>query len=301
MMFLKNSGIYFIFLLMIIFNISCNQNLVSDAGWELVGSGFNFPEGPAWDMKETLYVSNCYGDWMAKVQHGRIDTFVTASDTTFQKTNGLYVGKQGDLFACDFGQGSIVQISPTGKFSTLMSGYKGELFNRPNDLVLDQDGNIFFTDPKSYGVDKEDGRVFYYDVASGNLTLAADSLAFPNGIGISPVDGHLYVCESAKNRIIRFERSEPGILKNKHEFIRLPGGDPDGIDFDMKGNMYVAHFGTGTVFIISPKGEILKTIKTPGMKPTNLEFGGTGLKTLYLTEVETNSLYKIAVKYAGFK
>lgn len=298
---LKIYGIYFLLLEALFFNYSCNQALVSDSGWQLVGSGFNFPEGPAWDGKETLYVSNCYGGWIARISNGKVDTLALASDTTFQKTNGLAVGKDGAIFACEYGSGAILQISPSGKVGNLVSGYNGEPFHRPNDLELDQKGNFFFTDPNSYGIEKNDGRIFYYNMSTTDLILAADSLAFPNGIAISPIDGKLYVCESANNQIIRFKRAEPGILKNKEIFIVLPGGDPDGIDFDVKGNLYVAHFGGGAVYIVSPKGQILEQIKTPGIKPTNLEFGDTDLKTLYLSEVETNSLYKIRVKYPGFK
>ena len=298
---LKICGICILLTGAILFNYSCNQALVSDSGWQLVGSGFSFPEGPAWDGKETLYVSNCYGGWIAKINNSKIDTLATASDSTFQKTNGLAIGKDGDIFACEYGFGAILQINPWGRVSVLVSGYGDKPFHRPNDLVIDRKGNIFFTDPNSYGKEKNDGRIFYYDRNTHDLILAADSLAFPNGVAISPINGKLYVCESAKKQISRFEITEQSILKNKEVFIVLPGGDPDGINFDVKGNLYVAHFGEGTVYIISSEGQILEQIKTPGIKPTNLEFGDADLKTLYLTEVETNSLFKIRVKYPGFK
>ncbi len=285
---------------MILCSSSCNQSPLSDTSWELVGSGFNFPEGPAWDAKGTIYISNCYGGWIAKIQERHVDTLTVSSDTTFQKTNGLTVDRDGNIIACDFGAGSIMKITPSGKASVFISGYKGERFNRPNDLEFDQNGKLYFTDPNSYGKEKTDGRLFYFDMNSGDLILAADSLAFPNGVAISPIDGKLYVCESAKNQIIRFDRTEQGFLSNKEIFIALPGGDPDGIDFDVKGNLYIAHFGGGAVYIISPIGKQIARINTPGKKPTNLEFGDVDFKTLYLTEVETNSLYKIRAKNPGF-
>ncbi len=297
----KTLSIFLLLLGFIPFTTSCNQSLLNDTGWQLVGSGLNFPEGPAWDAKGTLYVSNCYGGWLAKFHNRQIDTLAVSTDTTFQKTNGLRVGKDGTIIACDFGAGVILQISPSGKASVLISGYNGERFHRPNDLEIDQKGNLYFTDPNSYGKEKTDGRLFYFNMSTKDLILAADSLAFPNGVAISPTDGKLYVCESAKNQINRFDRTEQGLLSNKEVFIDLPGGDPDGIDFDVKGNLYVAHFGGGAVYVISPSGKIITRIDTPGKKPTNLEFGDADLKTLYLTEVETNSLYKIRVKYPGLK
>ena len=280
---------------------SCNSQPVQKEEWILVGDGFQFPEGPAWDAQGNLYVSNCNSNWIAKIGEAGIDTFLLASDTTFGKTNGLKVRKSGSILACDFGRGAILEISPTGDSHVLIPGYQEQPFNRPNDIIVTGAGKIYFTDPKSYGAEKTDGRLFYYDPAADEVQLVAESLAFPNGLGISPVDHKLYVCESARDRILRFNIEENGTLANKQTFIELPGGDPDGIEFDVKGNLYVAHFGSGTVFVISPDGEILQKIKAPGKKPSNLEFGGADLKTLYLTEDETNSVYKIQVKYPGQK
>jgi gluconolactonase len=139
------------------------------------------------------------------------------------------------------------------------------------------------------------------DAGTKVVKLMADSLAFPNGINISPLNGKLYVCESAKQKIIRFDITVDGKIINKEDFIELPDGDPDGIDFDINGNLYVAHFGGKAVYIFSPEGKLQQKIETPGSKPTNLEFGDGDFKTLYLTEVETNSLYKIRTKFPGKK
>jgi gluconolactonase len=288
-----------LFVLILVF-ASCNNSIFIDSEWQLVSSGFEFPEGPTWDSNGTLYVSNCYGNWIAKITENKIDTLVYKSDSTFQNTNGLYVA-DNSIFACDFGLGKILKISANGDVTELISGYDGVKFNRPNDLIVLNNGNIYFTDPKSYGKNKLDGRLFFYNSSEAKLYLAEDSLAFPNGIAISPIDKKLYVCESAKNQIVRFVIDENGYPYKKQKFVELPDGDPDGMDFDVEGNMYVAHFGTGTVFVISPNTTIIEKIKTPGLKPSNLEFGGDDLKTLYLTEDETNSVYKIRVRIPGYK
>ncbi len=280
---------------------SCQSTPIEEKEWTLVADGFSFPEGPAWDGKNTLYVSNCYGDWLAKIKDDRVDTLRITSDSSFKQTNGLIVDARGHIMACDFGLGAILKISPDGAVERIINGYKGQRFNRPNDLTLTKDGNLYFSDPKSYGKDKADGRVFYYDFNSQELWLAADSLHFPNGMAISPLDGRLYVSESARERVLRFTRTKDGTLTEQEVFIELPGGDPDGLDFDVEGNLYVPHFGSGTLFVISPSGKIIQQIKTPGKKPSNIEFAASALKTLYLTEDETNGVYKIEVNVKGFR
>lgn len=288
-----------IFLILFLFIISCTSTKIEFSEWELVADGQLFPEGITWDNNGSLYSSNCHGDWITKISGEIVDTFLLATDSTFSKTNGMIALKDGSLIACDYGNGTIIKITKEGKVEKIITGYLEIPFNRPNDLTIDKKGNIYFTDPKSYSSDKLDGRVFYYNSELKNVMLVQDSLAFPNGIGISPVDGKLYVCESAKNRILSFNIGSDGTISHKNVFIELPGGDPDGFNFDVNGNMYVAHFGSGTLFIINPNGKILNKIKTPGKKPSNVEFAGMDRKTLYLTEDETNSIYKMKVNISG--
>ena len=269
--------------------------------WVKVADGLNFPEGPAYDGKSSIYLSNCYGGWITKYTEGVKDTFVSKFDDSLliEKTNGLAYGNDNCLYACEYGKGTILKINKDKQIEVYSKGYKGEKFNRPNDLTFDKNGNLFFTDPKSYDKNILDGRVFLVDAKTKEVILLEDSLAFPNGINISPIDGKLYVCESAKQKIVRYTITKENKLVDKQDFVEIPGGDPDGIEFDVNGNLYAAHFGGKAVYIFSPEGKLLQKIETPGSKPTNLEFGDEDYRTLYLTEVETNALYKIRTHFAG--
>ncbi len=274
--------------------------MAETAAWEKIVGGLNFPEGPAWDGKSTLYFSNCYGGWITKWINGRADTFLTASSSpfTFDKTNGMTF-HEGHLFACDFGKGAILKFSLEGATEIYAQGFEGKTFNRPNDLAFDGAGNLYFTDPKTYSRKILDGRIFRIRARDKTVEMLADSLGFPNGIAFSRNKKKLYVCESAFERVLSFEVEPGGRLSNKKTFITLPGGDPDGIECDREGNLYVAHFGGGAVYVIAPDGTIRQQITAPGMKPTNLEFGGKNLSTLFLTEVETNAVYQRQVGYDG--
>jgi gluconolactonase len=274
-----------------------SQIIDTTKGWVKVAGGLNFPEGPAYDENSSLYFSNCYGGWIGKINltDGTLDTFIIKSSSriNISKTNGLAYDKDNFLYVCEYGYGQILRIDKKGKAEVFANGFKGERFNRPNDIVIDAEGNLFFTDPKNYNKDSLDGRIFFINRSSGKIKLVAEGLAFPNGINISPVDHKLYVCESAKHKIIRFDIAKDYQLINEEDFVQLPGGDPDGIEFDNKGNLFAAHYGGKAVYVFSPEGKLLQKVETPGSKPTNLEFGGKDFKTLYLTEVETNSIYKI--------
>lgn len=299
---MQRLSIFLTVIILTIFSITIGaQTLISNSDWKFVADDFNFPEGPAWHKSGVLYLSNCYGGWITKISNNKIDTLAYATDTTFTKTNGIIVAESGELYACEYGEGKILQITPEGKVSTLINGYEGKFFNRPNDITFDEKGNLYFSDPKEYVKENPKGRIFYYNFLDKKLKLVAENLDFPNGLGISPITKKIYVSESGRNRILEFEVTESGNLTNRKTFINLAGGDPDGIEFDIEGNLYVPHFGTGTLFIVSPKGKILQEVKTPGNKPSNIEFGDEDLKTLYLTEDETNSVYKIRTTNPGYK
>lgn len=290
-----------LFISLILNNETISQIVDSTQKWIKVVDGLNFPEGPAYDGKSSIFLSNCYGGWIAKVSDNIVDTFSikTENQLSIEKTNGTTYGKDGYLYVCEYGKGRIFRIDENAKIEIYSNGYNGEYFNRPNDLIFDVNGNLFFTDPKSYDKNILDGRIFFVDAKTKEVILLDDSLAFPNGVNISPIDGKLYVCESVFNRILRYEITSDNKIINKEVFAIIPGGDPDGIEFDVNGNLYVAHFGGKAVYVFSLEGKLIQKIETPGSKPTNLEFGDEDYQTLYLTEVETNSLYKIRTKHPG--
>lgn len=299
----KFSILVLMFLLNIVSDSTYSQIIDVNEKWIKVADELNFPEGPAFDGKSSIYLSNCYGGWITRYSEGVKDTFISKADDSLliEKTNGLTFGLDGNLYICEYGKGKILRISSDYNIDVYAEGYKGEKFSRPNDLTFDEDGNLFFTDPNSYDKNILDGRIFLVEAKTKKVILLEDSIAFPNGINISPIDHKLYVGESVFNRILRYDIIKDNRLSNKEVFAVIPGGDPDGIEFDVEGNLYVAHFGGKAVYIFSPEGKLLQKIETPGGKPTNIEFGDVDYKTLYLTEVETNSLYKIRTKSPGKK
>ncbi len=268
-----------------------------------VVDGLQFPEGPAWDGQNYIYVSNCYGNWVTRISESASDTFVIKPTlpVTFEKTNGMVVNKDNCIYACDYGKGAIIKFSQSGNCEIVADGYLGKKFNRPNDLAFDKKGNLYFTDPKSYDKNNPDGVIYKVNIKTKEVTPAFSGVCFPNGIAFSKNGKYLFVCESAKERVLKFRIKKDGSLSEPKEFVHLPGGDPDGIALDVEGNLFVAHFGGQGIVIVNPDGSIKEKLPTPGKKPSNVEFAGKDMKTLYITEDETNAVYKLRVNIAGAK
>lgn len=274
-----------------------------NAEFTKVADGLNFPEGIIFDYNNNIYFSSVYGGWIGKVTNEKLDTLTSFPTKPYDitKTNGLAINSNGTIYGCEHGKGSIFTYSTDGKCDSFIIGYNGKKFNRPNDICFTPDGNIYFTDPNSYDVNKLDGIVYYIDVNKKEVKPAFEGLGFPNGIAVGPCKKFLFVCESAKQRVLRFKINPDNTLSDSTVVVNLPGGDPDGIAFDTEGNLYIAHFGASEIVVVNPNNEIIRRIKTPGKKPSNIEFAGKDLKTIYITEDETNSIYKFNNNISGFK
>ncbi len=296
---MKNTFLF----LFICFSISAQNIIIENIEFKTEATKLSFPEGIIYDYDETIYFSNCYSNWIGKLNKNGLDTLLIKPTTPvdFGKTNGLAIYSDKNLYACDYGIGAILKISNEGYCDTFITGYNGQKFNRPNDITFTPDGNMYFTDPKSYDKNVLDGVIYFIDMKTKEIKPAFSGLGFPNGIAIGPCKKYLYVSESAKNRVLRFKILEDGTITDSTEIVHLPGGDPDGLAFDSMGNLYIAHFGGGKIVVVSPNKDIIKTIKTPGKKPSNLEFAGDNLKTIYITEDETNCVYSMQTEIAGLK
>jgi len=202
----------------------------------------------------------------------------------------------------------IIALDPKTKESiVLIDTYKENRFNGPDDLIEDSEGNIYFSDPWGTSVSNPTGGV-YRVIGSGlsrKTVKILDNLAFPDGILISPDESYIYVGELGTNRIIRAFLIDGGrdtLFPHVLLYFDSAGG-PDGMAMDVKGNLYVAHWGSGTVYVVEPqKGQIIEKIVIPdpeGLNTTNVAFGGSDNKTLFITESAKRTIWKVKVSNLG--
>lgn len=285
------------FLILAILCLSGCSRSYFQGDFETVATDLAFPEGPTW-FRGQLAFSNCYGAWVGAIRNGQVDTLLRREDG-IKKTNGTVYDTKGNLYICEYADGKILKYSVFGRLTTLRSKDNlGRRFNRPNDICISRDGFLYFTDPRSYNDSISDGRVFKLDTRSGDLSLVADGLQFPNGLTLSPDESILYIGESVNKNILRYNMNTHRI----DTLVTLPQGkqDPDGMVCDRDGNLYVAYYGGGMIYVISPEGQILDSLPVPGKKPSNVEFGNNERNFLYVTECETHSIYRIKTKHIGY-
>jgi gluconolactonase len=198
--------------------------------------------------------------------------------------NGIVADPQGRLIFCAQGDRAIVRIESNGSRTVLADKYEGKRLNRPNDLVLKSDGAIYFTDP-----------VFF---KSPVTELPGSSVFMLKDGKLSPDEKYLYVNDTVRKLILRYEVRADDTIANGRTFVGMTSdktpGAPDGMKVDAKGNLYCT--GPGGIWIISPGGKRLGTILLPETG-TNLTFGDADGRMLYIAD--RRSLARIRLNVAG--
>ena len=275
---------------------------------EQVASGHRFTEGPAIDTNGAIYFSDLKEEKIFRISpDGTKTTFVEES----RRSNGLMVdAARHRLLACESGAGGqpgsarIVAFAlEDASMDVVVGGYEGKPFNRLNDLVIDRQGGIYFTDilGGDQGLPQPSTGV-YYATPGGEVTRLVAGLDKPNGVLLSPDEKTLYVLPYGSGTLMAYGVEGPGLLGAGRVLADLPKGerDPnaggDGLTVDSAGNLYVALPAAQALAAFSPAGEMLGRIPIPE-EPSNVVFGGPDRRTLYVTA--RSSLYAVPMEATG--
>ena len=303
-----------------------------DAKLQVVKEGFGFTEGIVWvqrggylllsdmpanvifkltpDGKQSLYMDHSgytgYDIWRVGFMqsNGRDKGDPKYEEFPMIGSNGLAIDRQGRLIIDTWTGRSVDRIEKNGKRVTLTDNWEGKKFNGTNDVVVKNDGAIFFTD--GYGGlrgrenDPRKGVDFsgVFMWKDGKTSLAIKDIPNTNGLAFSPDQKILYANGSRDKYIRAYDVQGDDTLTNSRMLIDMSAdkrpGITDGMKVDTKGNIWES--GPTGVWVISPQGQHLGTILVPELV-ANVEFGDADHKTLYIAA--RTSVYKIRVNVAG--
>ena len=244
----------------------------SGAELELISSDFVLADGPSWNGS-ALYIPDVKGEKLYQY-NPKTEELTVVLPEAGRISASFY--NNGRLYLSENTKSRISWMDSQNK----IEGIAGQDPNpkspaRPNDLVVDDRGGIYYTLTRQ-------GQVIYIN-PKGNQTVATDGIAGPNGLILSPDQQTLYVSSTGTKKIWSFDLIEPGKTKPGIHFASMDSGPdkgPDGMSIDRAGNVYCA--GAKHVWIWSPSGKLLEKIETPE-RPINCGFGDSDMRSLYIT------------------
>jgi gluconolactonase len=282
----------------------------------VVASDLQFPEGPVWLPDGSVLVVEIRRRTLTRIRPGGRKEIVAEIGGG---PNGAAIGPDGACYVCNNGgfrfvehDGKWIIVGQADDYSggriervDLASGRVERLYDRvgsepirgPNDLVFDAHGGFYFTDPgKTRRRDLDRGCVCYATADGRSIREVIFPISRPNGIGLSPDGGTLYVAETETARLWSWRVKAPGELEHApFPSTRSPHGGTlvhassvyqrfDSLAVEQDGRVCVGTLDTGRVMVIDPASGSAEFVQVPqDTHVTNLCFGGSDLRTAYIT------------------
>jgi sugar lactone lactonase YvrE len=251
-------------------------------------------EGPAVDAQGNLYAVSFGKDGTIGIidKENNAQLFVTLPEGS--TGNGIRFDRQGFMYVADYSGHNVLKIDTKTKAISVHA--HSDKMNQPNDIAIAKSGVIYASDPRW-----TDNTGNLWKVATnGAVTLLEANMGTTNGVEVSTDEKHLYVNESVQRNVWKYDIDETtGDVKNKRLLIQFPDHGLDGMRCDVDGNLYIARYAAGEVTVVSPHGTVIERIKLKGQKPTNVAFGGTDGKTVYVTLQERGAIETFRSVRAG--
>ncbi|NPV24946.1 SMP-30/gluconolactonase/LRE family protein [Bradyrhizobium sp. 81013] len=241
-------------------------------------------EGPAVDRDGNLYVVN-----LGKAGTiGRLAPEATASETFTELPEGsignaIRIDATGTMFIADYKKHNIFAIAPGTTEPRLV--FHADEMSQPNDITLARDGTIYASDPSWKS---RSGRI--WRIAKGpDGTMQGVAMTSPramgttNGIDLSPDGRTLYVGESNSGEIWSYAMQNDALAQPRL-IAKFEPNTIDGLRTDASGRLLVARILKGAITILTPDGRTIREVALKAKEPTNLAFGGSDGKTVYVTQ-----------------
>lgn len=253
------------------------------ASFETVATDLDHAEGVAAGPDGFLYAGGEAGQIYRIDADGSVREIASTGGFIY----GVTLDAAGNVYACDYGNASVIRISSEGLVTTYSTGTTGSPMRVPNFSAFDGEGNLYVTDSGEWGDD--DGVI--YRVAKDGATVVWTALAarFPNGCCLDAEGRTLLVVESHGRAIVRIPIRDDGMAGEPQQVADLTGSQPDGIALAEDGSMFVGCYRPDTIFRVRLDGSFEVFAEDPDgvilNQPTNVAFAGESLDRLVVSSL----------------
>ena len=204
------------------------------------------------------------------------------------------------------------------KFESVLNIESQQLLTRSNDGASDSLGRFWFgtmqnnfdKNGKSIPINENIGKLYKVDT-NKKISIVVEELGIPNTFVWSPDNKNFYFTDTLNGTILSYDfELESGELSNKKNFATFDRGHPDGSTIDTDGCVWNCRWGGSCIVRFTPSGKVDQIIEMPVQNITNCIFGGSDMKTLFITTASNEgknkndldgSLFSINLNYQGIE
>ena len=258
--------------------------------YQILASGLDFPEGPAFDPHGNLWCTELQGGTVVRYDSGQLHRYPVGG-APGGRGNGMAFDRQGRAWVADSGRSVIQRFDPASeRWQVILDSVDGEPLLSPNDLCFDAVGNLLFTCPNFANTDP-----LGYVVClppDGAARKIVEGYYRPNGLDIVEGGKALVVADTYRKTLFKgVWDSAARAWQDPQPWARVGGSEgPDGMAPGADGLLYQAIYGDGVIRVVSPDGKVSREIKIPGANPTNVAIDPSGSLGLLVTETEKGQL-----------
>src|SRR5262245_22715619 len=285
---------------------------------EIFGQGVLQAEGVVIDKEGYVYGGGRNGIIYKVSPDGQVSELLTLPSGSIP--NGITMDRNGDLVYCDLGKQAVMRVTQSGQVSLIADQVGDVKLTLPNFASYDAEGNLYVSNTSTRDINQvlaelsnpQPNGALVRVRPNGKGEVVATGIYAANGTAIDPQEEAVYVLESSRNDCLRIAIRKDGTFGKPEVYSRNFPALPDGMAFDVEGNLYVTLPGMAKAGKLAPANQIIKVdtkgkwsvlVEDPaGQKlkfTTNCAFGGPGLQDLYIANVEGDSFSRIRTSAHG--
>jgi gluconolactonase len=285
---------------------------------EIFGKGALKAEGVVIDKDGNVYGGGRNGIIYRVSPDGKVSELVTLPSGSIP--NGITMDRQGNLVYCDLGKKAVIRVTQSGQTSMIADRVGSLALSLPNFASYDAEGNLYVSNSSTRDINSalveltnpEPNGALVRIRPDGRGEVVATGIYLANGTAIDPKEEAVYVLESTRDDCLRIAIKKDGTFGKPEIYSKDFPALPDGMAFDVDGNLFVTLPGKGKDGQLVAANQIIKVdtngkwsllIDDPtGQKldfPTNCAFGGPGLQDLYIANLEGEHFNRVHTSFHG--
>jgi sugar lactone lactonase YvrE len=238
--------------------------------------GLDHPEGVAWDPEaEVVWAGGEDGQLYRVTLDGRAEQVARAPSFVL----GLAVDGRGRLAVCASEDGSLC-VAEGAAVRPVLREVDGAPLVLPNYPAFSPDGTLWLSASGTWA--RDDGRLVRVAADGTATTFARDRPCFTNGLAVSPDGRWLWVAESNRPRVSRYDLAAGE--GRAETVVELPGTVPDGLALTAGGGLLISLYRPDRILHLGPDGALDVVADDPQgtliAAPTNVCFAGRDLDVL---------------------